>query len=117
MDLDKAFERIEKVLEDVEEGNYRDYIGALDAWQSHLEENLSFPFEAEVYKESNVGPLETGDEVRVIEVFNSTNIYGIIAELEKGKDNYQLPLCELEVEEGTPNYQFVKDYKIWFANY
>lgn len=42
---------------------------------------------------------------------------GILVDVKKGRETYQLPLADLEVTDyHAPQCQVVKDYAVWFAN-
>ena len=44
-------------------------------------------------------------------------MYGIIAGINKGRERYDYPLCNLKVlNESEDSYQLIEDYKTWFAN-
>ena len=86
-----------------------------DAWCKHLEENLHFPFEAEIIDES--GPLEVGDIIKVTGIDDVFDLYGIVVNARVGRKKYPFPLCLLElVEKTSRNYQLVDDYNLWFSN-
>ena len=42
--------------------------------------------------------------------------FGVICEVLDGGEKRQIPLSELKVEPGSPNYQMVDDYITWFVN-
>ena len=45
------------------------------------------------------------------------DLYGVIAEIKKGRKTYQLPLCEVAVEDGkSSNHKIVNNYRNWFSN-
>jgi len=113
--LGEEGKRIQKVLADVDAD---DGMEALDAWEEHLDENLRFPFEAEVTEFQERGPLRTGTKVVVTGLADATDeLYGIIVEVKEGRRKPAFPLCDLEAtDKKSVNYQLVKDYAIWFAN-
>jgi hypothetical protein len=114
VDLAEQDRRIQQVLAGVDED---DEVDALDTWEAYLEEKLVFPFEAVVHKYEERGPLKTGDRVKVTEITDVDEKYGIIAHLRVGHKSYYLPLCEIKViDEASPNFQLVDDYGVWFAN-
>lgn len=42
---------------------------------------------------------------------------GILVDVKKGREIYQLPLADLEVTDYyASQYEVVKDYAVWFAN-
>lgn len=54
-----------------------------DAWCKYLEENLQFPFEAEIIDEP--GPLEVGDIIKVTEIDDVFDLYGIVVNAKMGR--------------------------------
>ena len=42
---------------------------------------------------------------------------GIFCKTRKGKFEVNLPLIELHVPEGSPNFQLIEDYWYWFWNW
>lgn len=112
--LDEEGERIQTVLDGI---NPQDEYACLEAWFKHLEETLTFPFEAELTEFDFYGPVRAGDIVRVIALNEVFEDYGILVDVKKGRETYQLPLADLEVTDyNTPQCQLVKDYAVWFAN-
>lgn len=92
-------------------------IGAFKAWEKYLLANLTFPFEAEVSEWQDRGSIRTGERVRVLGIEMVDDWYGLIVAIKTKHGHYDFPLCDLEVlSGGSPNYQPVKDYAIWFAN-
>lgn len=86
-----------------------------DAWCKYLEENLQFPFEAEIIDEP--GPLEVGDIIKVKGIDGVFDLYGIVVNARMGRKKYPFPLCLLElVEKSSRNHQLVDDYNLWFSN-
>jgi hypothetical protein len=106
--------RIRQVLMGVDTD---DDMGMLNVWEEYLEENLSFPFEAEVDEYQERGPLQASDRLKVTGIGLVDDLYGIIVDLRRGRRKYAFPLCDLRViDELSPNYQIVDDYRTWFAN-
>jgi len=106
--------RIQKVLAGT---NPDDIMRMLDAWDEHLTDNLSFPFEAVVSEFQERGPLRAGDRVKVTGFSGLDDLYGLIVHLRIGHRQYDFPLCDLEVvDENSPNHKLVLDYAVWFAN-
>ena len=113
--LGEEGKRIQKVLAGIDAD---DEMGALGAWEEHLDKKLRFPFEAAVAEFQERGPLRDGDKIVVTGNADATDeMYGIIVDVRVGKRKYAFPLCDLEVtDKKSPNYQLVKDYAVWFAN-
>jgi len=107
-------ENIRRVLADVDPD---DTVAAFKAWRSHIEEHLSFPFEARVDEYQDRGPLQVGDRVTVTGITSLDYSYGVIVSLRQGRQRYDFPLCDLEaLNEDSDNYQMIRDYRVWFAN-
>ena len=96
-------------------------------WTAFLSQNLIFPFEAEVedvegsdaelFGFYNPSPFRYKDRVQVLDTNFEDDLYGVIAEVRKGRKKYSIPLCDLSVMDNiSPNYKLVDDYKTWFAN-
>jgi hypothetical protein len=106
--------RIQQVLADVDAD---DEMATLEAWEDYLEENLTFPFAAEIDEWQERGPLQAGDRVKVMGIGLVDDLYGIIVDVRRERGKYAFPLCDLEVVgEDSPNHQIVEDYRVWFAN-
>lgn len=112
--LGEEGKRIQAVLDKAENGSEW---AAYEAWEAHFEQVLNFPFEAEVSEWQEKGSLRTGDEVKVLGIEGSEELYGILVSLRRERRKYVFPLCDLEVvDKSSSNYQSVKDYAVWFAN-
>ncbi|WPD22895.1 MAG: calcium-binding protein [Candidatus Electrothrix scaldis] len=118
--------RIQAVLDNAEDESEE---AAFEVWQEYLEDELEFPFEAEIFECQEEGPLQEGDQVTVVDIYEDDDeeydvfdddiedIYGILVSLRHGREKYEFPLCDLEVlDKSSSNYQPVKDYAIWLAN-
>lgn len=86
-----------------------------EAWRRYLEENLTFPFEAEVSEYQERGRLDYGDRIRVLEISMLDDLYGVIVSGKWGSRIVEFPLADLTVVEGAGR-QTVHDYAVWFAN-
>jgi len=97
-------------------------------WTVFLSQNLVFPFEAvvedvegsdaELFGYENPSPFRYKDRVKVLDTDFEDDLCGIIARVRKGRKKYAIPLCDLSVIDNTsPNYKLVEDYKTWFCNY
>lgn len=104
-------------------GNERILKGQKMDWEKFLSKNLTFPFDVcidehqgdDLFEE--VGPLRYGDKVVVQKISGEFDLYGVIAEIKKGKQTYQIPLCDLAIEDKkSPNFKFLDNYGTWFAN-
>jgi hypothetical protein len=83
LSLDEEGERIQQVLDGIDPD---DEMALVEAWEEHLEEKLSFPFEAEVSEPQTRGPLRTGDRVSVKSITLVDDLYGIIVGVRRGKE-------------------------------
>lgn len=94
-----------------------DDVDALRTWTEYLGDNLSFPFDAEVIDFQEQGPLQAGDVVTVKRIRLVDDKYGIIVAVSQAGQNYDFPLCDLEVvTDSSPNYMLVDDYGTWFEH-
>jgi hypothetical protein len=103
--------RIQEVLTGVE-----DEREASKAWGRYLEQNLRFPFEAEVSEYQERGRLRQGDRVWVLGISVLDDLYGVIVSGKRGSESIDFPLCDLDVVGDGVNEQVVSDYAVWFAN-
>jgi len=60
-----------------------------DAWLKYLEENLQFPFAAEIIDEP--GPLEVGDIIKVTGIEGVFDLYDIVVNARMGKKSIHFP--------------------------
>jgi hypothetical protein len=80
----------------------------------YLKANLSFPFKAEYWPTTAIGPDE-GGKITVLG-FSDPPLdreAGIVCRARKGKQEVQVPLLGLQVNEDDPNAQHVEDYTYW----
>ena len=63
--LGKEGERIQQMLDGID---LDDECGQFEAWESYLEKNLKFPFEAEVVEGEHRGLIRLGDQVKVTDI-------------------------------------------------
>lgn len=106
--------RINEILAGVDPD---DLWACMKAWGEHFREHLTLPFEAEVDEFQERGPLQAGDRVTVKRVIITDDLYGVIVRVMRGRRRYDFPLCDLEaLDEKSPNYQMIRDYRVWFAN-
>jgi hypothetical protein len=94
-------------LPKADEQTQRQFIGYLKA-------HLSFPFNAEYYPATSIGP-GTGGKATVLGFANPPleRKAGIVCDARMGKKGCQVPLVGLHVEEDDPNFQYVEDYTYW----
>ncbi len=81
-----------------------------------LKEHLQFPFEAEYWDEPEPAPGGTRrvTVTGISEEFPIDECDGVICEVRRGERRWEVPLCDLEVEEDHPNAQTIDDYSYWF---
>jgi hypothetical protein len=95
-------------------------------WMTWLEENLSFPFQAERKEDDDDAyftdvadhePFRLGHKMTVLALEDDNFRYGIIVKAkEEGKIGH-VPLSDLEVtSKSDKNYWPVREYVVWFAN-
>ncbi|MFN0119177.1 MAG: calcium-binding protein [Blastocatellia bacterium] len=114
LDLGEEGARIRAVLADVDDD---DELEAIEAWENHFNEVLTFPIAAEVSEFQERGPLRTDDKVSIKNIVESDDLYGVLVTIYRGGEKFVFPLCDLEVtDQNSPNYQPIKDYAVWFAN-
>jgi hypothetical protein len=82
----------------------------------YLKARLSFPFEADYWPTSALGPHESG----IVTVLGFSDppldpTAGIVCEAHKKKKHVQVPLAGLQVKEDDPNSQHVHDYTDWLS--
>ncbi len=80
----------------------------------YLKVHLRFPFGAEYYPATAIGPSKSG----VVTVLGFADRpldqkEGIVCNARKGKHEVQVPLVGLHVDEDDPNFQAVEDYTYW----
>ena len=85
-------------------------------WAKYLKEKLSFPFDAVVTEFQEHGPLRTGDRATVTSIEDVDDLSGIIVDVQARGKRFVFPLCDLEANKRSRNYEPVKDYAVWFAN-
>jgi len=89
----------------------------LEAWDSHLQQVLRFPFGAEIAEFQERGPLHAGDRVMVEAITDIDDLYGVLVRVTHQRQTYHFPLCDLKViDHRSPNHDAVQAYVVWFAN-
>lgn len=112
---DEQVQRIVKILDGVDIDSEEK---VTEKWAKYLDDNLEFPFKAEVidmYR--NIKALDVGDVVNVKKIQGTHDSYGVVVKVRKWLLNYDLPLSDLEVcVKNSKNYNNVDDYNFWFEN-
>lgn len=112
--LGKEGSIIQAVLKGIDPG---DYDSIFKSWEKYLQNILHFPFGAEVSEFQEGGYISQGNKVKVLEVSDIADPYGILVAVSCNRSLYHFPLCDLEVvDENSPNYEPIKAYAVWFAN-
>ncbi len=107
-------ERIKKVIGSIDEENYVD---ALDAWSSYLQQTLVFPIPAKIDEFEEEFPFPRGESVSISHISGVDDYYGILARMDHNGTMVDFPLCDLAaLDKKSKNYEAVKDYRVWFAN-
>ena len=80
----------------------------------YLKAHLSFPFKAEYWPSTAIGPLKRG-WLTVVGFADPPldQDAGIVCEARSRKDEFQVALADLHVDEDDPNFQHVEDYTDW----
>lgn len=106
--------RISKILNNI---NPNDEMKCLEKWLEYLDNKLHFPIKAIVTESEGNRLIKEGNKVTIQSLPNVIDMYGIIASIKLKGKKYELPLCDLEViDKSKPDFQFIKDYSIWFSN-
>ena len=90
----------------------------LRQFHGYLQQHLSLPFAAKL--SSPIGPhQDTKSPLTVIRLLDPVReyapeeLYGLICKAEQKEARIELPLDRIDVEEGSPNYQLLEDYRYW----
>lgn len=77
---------------------------------AHLRSNLSFPFKADYFPATDIGPGRAG-KVEVVGFADPPldPKAGIVCDARRGKEEFQMPLVGLGVDEDDPNFQHVEE--------
>jgi hypothetical protein len=86
-------------------------------YHSYLRNHLSFPFEAKYWAEGSAvsGLLRPVTITGMRRRFRFDEDFGIPCEASGVPYEEEVPVTELEIEEGSPNFQLIDDYVYWFA--
>jgi hypothetical protein len=111
--LDDTEERIQEILSNVGDG---DKMAAMRRWRDYFEQNLIFPYDAEVVECLKRGPLNLGDKVIVKRISSIDDHYGIIVEVRFGRKEYHTPLYDLEAFDTIGDNAPLTDYyRDWYS--
>lgn len=88
-----------------------------ERWFDLFEQALEFPFEAVVCEPQDVSFISHGDKVKVHELLDEDDLYGIIVSIRKGRKKYSFPMVDLEPINVSKNLRNLNEaYQYWFAN-
>jgi len=89
----------------------------LYAWEKYLHEKLTFPIKVEVKEADYNSPMRVGARIKLTQIMDADDKYGIIVKGRKILKTVYSPLCNLEViDKNELNYLPIRAYVIWFAN-
>lgn len=93
----------------------------LSRYYRYLAARLSLPFGA-TYPEPTTPREEMEYRCAVVKLLDPSRdigdeFDGIFCKTRKGKYEINLPLTELRVSEGSPDFQLIEDYRYWFWNW
>jgi hypothetical protein len=93
----------------------------LRKFHDYLVEHLPLPIEARL--SDPIGPhRDTRSPLKVIRLMDPIKeyapeeMYGLICKAEQNGHRIELPLDRIDVEEGSPHYQLLEDYRHWLWN-
>ena len=105
----KNKERIEKIKQTVLKGvKSKKKEIQLCNWLDFLETELKFPFEASIQESANF-ELQRNSIIKVLQIENFVDMYGLLVEIRKGRRKYIFPMCELEIVEKQSKNRFIID--------
>jgi hypothetical protein len=88
----------------------------LQKWYDYLSEHLDFPFTTKVV-ETERGGLKIGTKIKLLDLEDYDDRYGILAIGKEGRGAITTLLCNLEaIDQKSKNYDLLRDYVVWFAN-
>ncbi len=93
----------------------------LRRFHKYLAAHVSFPFEGKIC--SPIGPhRDTKSSLSVIRLldpvreYSPKEMHGLICKAIQNGEKIELPLDRIDVEESSPSYQLLEDYREWLAN-
>ncbi len=120
-EADDADERLQAIL-----GGKDDHIPGVGLesrrrFHKYLTAHLSLPFDGRL--SSPIGPhRDTTSPLSVIGLLDPVRDYepeemhGLICKASQKGAKIELPLDRIDVEEGSPQYELLEDYRYWLAN-
>lgn len=93
----------------------------LDRYHEYLTAQLMLPFEAE-YAEDIAGYRQVVSTVTVVAILHPDTHegheeFGLICRAQRGTQEIELPLADVELTEVAANYRLIEDYWYWFWNW
>jgi hypothetical protein len=95
-------------------------------WEEWFEDNLEFPFmvtrkedmsDNPFSEDEKNKPFQLGNTMKVVEIEDNDENYGIIMKVREGRNTGHVPLSDLEVTpKDDANFWPVREYVVWFAN-
>lgn len=98
----------------VEDACKHDY-ALMDHWFEYLEEHVTLPVQAKFIGDSSIN-LHHGALIQINGFADADDHYGVIGSAKYQKKWIQVPLCDVEILEITPETQALDDYIVWYAN-
>ena len=96
-------------------------VETLRTFHAYLVEHLPWPLEARL--SDPIGPhRDTQSPLKVLRLLDPVQeyapeeMYGLICEAEQKGEKIELPLDRIDVEEDSPLYQLLEDYRLWLWN-
>ena len=120
-EIDDAHDRLVAILGG--KGDHVPTVGleSLRRFHKYLAAHLSFPFEGKLC--GPIGPhRDTKSPLCVIRLLDPVREYapeemhGLICKAVQKGEKIELPLDRIDVEESSPCYQLLEDYREWLAN-
>lgn len=117
---DSQTERLRTILGGGEDRLPRVGVESLRRFHGYLADHLGFPFEGRL--SDPIGPhRDTRSPLKVIRLMDPIKeyapeeMYGLICKAEQNGERIELPLDRINVQEGSPAYQLLEDYRHWLA--
>jgi hypothetical protein len=112
----KNAERIQKIKKKVlKEVMTKKKEEQLYEWWDFMEEELTFPFKAVIQESENI-ELKWKDIVKVKNIEDFREPYGILVEIRKRKRKYIFPLCDLEIiDKQSKNHFITQAFLEWWT--
>lgn len=102
----------EKIIGNSELEPYR----AAKDWLEYLDENISFPFKAEVCEHQEGELICIGDQLKVHSIEGEDDLYGVIVAVRKGRKKYFFSLIDLEpIDLDENGKKVISEYKGYFG--